>query len=208
MTVIWDWNGTLVDDIALTVRINNEVFDHYGYRHTDVETYRRIFRFPVRAYYRDLGVTDENFIAVADEWAAGYRGGFSACKLYDDAVETVRRFHEAGCRQVILSASKRDVLLEQVALYPGLNGMFDEILGIDNIYADGKTGLAREYLRSGRLDPADAVFLGDTCHDAEVADAIGVRCILISRGHQCEDVLKTAGKEIVPSLSAAAGLIL
>ena len=45
MTILWDWNGTLLSDVPLVVKINNEVFARHGYRLTSEEEYRRIFRF-------------------------------------------------------------------------------------------------------------------------------------------------------------------
>ena len=42
----------------LVVRINNEVFARHGIRQTNAEEYRRLFRFPVQDYYRDMGVSN------------------------------------------------------------------------------------------------------------------------------------------------------
>lgn len=208
MVILWDFNGTLIDDIDLTVQINNTVFDGHGYRHTDVETYRKIFTFPVKTYYTRLGVSDEDFDTVANEWAATYARRCGEAGLMAGAAEAVARFKAAGFRQVIISASKQDVLRRQVDSYPELKGQFDAVLGLDNIYAVSKVQVARDYLSRSGLDPAEAVFLGDTCHDAEVAAAIGVRCMLISGGHQCDDVLRTAGVPVLPGLSAAADMLL
>ena len=44
-TVFWDWNGTLVADVPLVVRVNNQVFANHGFRFTDEEEYRRLFAF-------------------------------------------------------------------------------------------------------------------------------------------------------------------
>ena len=106
MTILWDWNGTLVADVPLVVRVNNEVFARHGYRQTTKEEYRRLFRFPVIDYYRDLGVKDEDFPAIAREWNEGYVAGFHEVPLAPGAVEAVRRFREAGFRQVIVSARR------------------------------------------------------------------------------------------------------
>lgn len=68
--------------------------------------------------------------------------------------------------------------------------------------------LAKDYLSLKGYDPADTVFLGDTSHDAEVARAIGCRCLLISGGHQCDAVLRQVpGVEVLPSLRAAADVL-
>ena len=192
MTILWDWNGTLLSDVPLVVKINNEVFARHGYRLTSEEEYRQIFRFPVKDYYTDIGVTDEDFPLVAKEWNEGY----------------VANFHDAGFHQAIISASQVDQLRAQVVKFPELDDMFDDILGLGDVYAVSKVQLAKDYLSRKGYDPADTVFLGDTSHDAEVARAIGCRCLLISGGHQCDAVLRQVpGVEVLPSLRAAADVL-
>ncbi len=205
MTILWDWNGTLLSDVPLVVKVNNEVFSRHGYRLTSEEEYRRLFRFPVKEYYTEIGVSDEDFPVIAREWNAGYVANFHLARLHEGAAETVRRFHEAGFHQAIVSASQIDQLRAQVALFPELTGMFDDILGLDNVYAVSKVQLAKDYLARGHFRPEETVFLGDTDHDAEVARAIGCRCMLISGGHQCDEVLhQVKDAKIMPSLLAVA----
>ena len=129
MTILWDWNGTLLSDVPLVVKINNEVFARHGYRLTSEEEYRQIFRFPVKDYYTDIGVTDEDFPLVAKEWNEGYVANFHLAQLHQTAAEAVHRFHDAGFHQAIISASQVDQLRAQVVKFPELDGMFDDILG-------------------------------------------------------------------------------
>ena len=83
--------------------------------------------------------------------------------------------------------------------------MFDAVLGLSNVFAVSKVELAKSYLRDAGFSPEDTVFIGDTDHDAEVARAIGCRCLLISGGHQCDEVLYTVpDATVLPSLLAAA----
>lgn len=201
MTIFWDWNGTLVDDVDTVVKINNQVFAQHGYPPTTAEEYRRLFRFPVIEYYRDLGVTDEDFRLIAKEWNEGFVAAFPQVPLKKDAPETLRRFREAGFQQVIISASQQDQLRAQVKQFPELQGMFDEVLGLGNVYAVSKVQLAKDYLARSGVDPANALFIGDTTHDAEVAAAIGCPCRLISGGHQMDAVLSTAGVPVLQSLT-------
>lgn len=60
-TVFWDWNGTLVADVPLVVRVNNQVFANHGFRLTDEEEYRRLFCFPVKDYYEKMGVSEADY---------------------------------------------------------------------------------------------------------------------------------------------------
>ena len=121
MTILWDWNGTLLSDVPLVVKINNEVFARHGYRLTSEEEYRRIFRFPVKDYYTDIGVTDEDFPLVAKEWNEGYVANFHLAQLHKTAAEAVHRFHDAGFHQAIISASQVDQLRAQVVKFPELS---------------------------------------------------------------------------------------
>ena len=65
--VFWDWNGTLLDDLAYAVDVRNRVFPRFGLPPIDsLERYYEQFTFPVRLYYERAGVTDANFTAVAN----------------------------------------------------------------------------------------------------------------------------------------------
>lgn len=192
MTILWDWNGTLVADVPHVVRMNNQTLARFGYRPTSEEEYRAKFRHPVQDYYRDLGVTDEDFPRIAKAWNQAYVDGFDCVPLNQGAAEAVRRFRETGYKQVIISASQVDQLRKQVMHFPELRGMFDEVLGLDNQLAVSKVHLAVEYLKRTGDRAEDCVFLGDTTHDAETAAAIGCRCFLIEGGHQETRVLSTA----------------
>ncbi len=191
MTILWDWNGTLVADVPHVVEMNNLVLEQFGYRHTSEEEYRAKFRHPVHDYYYDLGVTAEDFPKIAKVWNKAYVDGFDRVPLSKGAAEAVRRFRESGHKQVIISASQVDQLRAQVEHFPELRGMFGEVLGLSNQLAVSKVHLAVDYLERTGERAEDCVFLGDTTHDAETAAAIGCRCFLIEGGHQERAVLDT-----------------
>ena len=58
------------------------------------------------------------------------------------------------------------------------------------------------------VDPADCAMIGDTLHDADVARALGSRCILVCEGHQLKSTLETAGCEVAKDLTEARDKIL
>ena len=206
--VLWDWNGTLLDDVQTAVDVNNEIFPRFGFPPLgEVADYHRLFRFPVREYYRDLGVTDDIFPAVANAWSEGYMEKSAGCRLQKHALEALEAFHQAGFQQAILSASKEEYLHEQIARYP-IGGYFKAALGLTHIYATSKVDLAKDFLKDHGVDPVKAVFLGDTLHDAEVAEAIGCGCILIARGHQPWQTLRKAGVPVFEDLEKAKEYVL
>lgn len=206
--IVWDWNGTLLDDLRYAMDVRNRSFPAFSLPTIDsVEDYHRQFTFPVRTYYERAGVTEENFEAVAHAWMAEYVRGFSCVKLHADARETLERFHKAGLRQVMLSATRRDMLAKQVTPF-GILPYFSELLGLSDIYAGSKEAIGRAYLEGCGIPADETVLIGDTLHDADVARSLGARCVLVSRGHQSAETLRASGFPVVNSLREAADRLL
>lgn len=116
-----------------------------------------------------------------------------------DALETVQALEKLGVRQVIVSASQQQALDAQVE-EQGLSHYFQAKLGIFNIYAGGKAGLAGEYLQRQGIAPSRALFVGDTLHDWEVAREAGCSCVLVAQGHQSKRLLETAGVPVLDGI--------
>ena len=147
--VLWDWNGTLLDDLEYSIQVRNAIFPAFHLPLLEsVEEYHRQFTFPVRLYYQRAGVTDEIFDDVAHAWMAEYERCMDTIPLHEDAVKTVERFQRAGLRQTVLSASEQTLLRRQLALY-GLEGRFDAILGRGDIYGGHRPGISAGQRRSG-----------------------------------------------------------
>ena len=58
--VIWDWNGTLVDDTWLCVEIINKLLKKRNLKLVTIDDYKEKFMFPVREYYIELGFNFED----------------------------------------------------------------------------------------------------------------------------------------------------
>ena len=202
--VLWDWNGTLLDDLTYAIGVRNRTFPAFGLpRIGSVAEYHRQFTFPVRRYYERAGVTDETFVAVAHAWMAEYVRGFGTVPLHVDAAEALARFAAAGVRQAVLSATRRDMLESQIARFP-IRDYFTDVLGLSDIYARSKEAVGLDYLARCGVPAASTLMIGDTLHDAEVARAMGTGCVLVARGHQSRETLLTAGVPVMDTLLEAA----
>ena len=203
MLVFWDWNGTLLDDLQYSIGVRNRAFSRLGLRTVqDLDTYYREFTFPIHQYYLNAGVPEEMFDAAAHEWIAEYENGFFNVPLRTDAIETLDLFQSSGYSQVLLSATKHEYLERQVSCYP-IRHYFSDVLGLGNIYAKSKTEIAIDYMTKKGYVGNDAVVIGDTLHDAEVAKASNAFCILTCGGHQDREALKKADVPIANSLKEA-----
>lgn len=207
--VIWDWNGTLLDDVDVSIEAMNRVLERYGLERLNKERYRKIFRFPVRNYYElagfDFGKVD--FEKPALEFIEEYYSLVGAAGLSHGALEAVTRLSESSIRQVILSASERESLIGQVRRL-GIEGRFTDILGINNHFAASKAELALKWISDNNLDKNNTVFIGDTTHDFETASAAGCPCVLVSSGHQNADALRAVSTNIARDITEAAQMVL
>jgi phosphoglycolate phosphatase len=207
--VIWDWNGTLLDDLSLCLGVINGMLRRRRMREVSREEYRAVFTFPVRQYYLALGFdfARESFEALSQEFIAGYEAGRPACPLQPQVRTTLERIAATERRQVLLSASAQDSLNEAVRAFE-LDGFFDRVSGLDNIYAHSKVETGRKLVASLSCAPAEAVLVGDTLHDAEVAQALGTSCVLVAHGHQSRARLQQqADTPVVDSLRELAELV-
>lgn len=203
--LIWDWNGTLLDDLDLSVDVMNTLLARRGLPRLDRARYHALFDFPVRTYYGRLGfdpVTD-GFERLSVEFIAGYDARRLESGLHRDAVSVLAAAATAGMRQSILSAYRHETLHEIVAHF-GLTPHFDHIAGLDNIHAHSKVALGRDLVRRLPVAPADILLVGDTLHDLEVARELGIGCALIAGGHHPAARLQATGARVYTDLAAFA----
>ena len=205
--VIWDWNGTLLDDVTVCLAVMDRMLTRRDLAPIgDVERYREIFTFPVRDYYAlaGLDMEAEPFVELADEYMTGYRAASGACPLMDGAAETLGELDRMGAVQILASASRQDDLERQVA-ERGLAGRFSAVLGMSDQLGGGKAGLAARYLAENGVDPADVVFVGDSVHDWEQARELGCKCVLIAAGHQSKARLAATGAAVLDDIRRLPG---
>ena len=198
--IIWDFNGTLLDDVAETLEATNVILARHGVPMLDdADAYRRVFGFPVIDYYEKIGLARENFELYADEWVAEYNRRAPRAGLYPGCREALAFFRSAGCVQYLLSATEREMLAYQLAPL-GIAAYFAEIIGQDDTRAHGKLAAAVEWSKKVRLDAA--LLVGDSLHDAEVAAAIGADCVLLACGHQDRARLEATGCRVFDTVFA------
>ena len=187
--LLWDFNGTLFDDVEACIQSANALLGHYDMPPlASVEAYRANFGFPVIDYYKKLGFDFEkhSYADLAVEWVAYYLKYSVLSTLYPDVTRALEAVKLLGISQLILSASEQGMLERQVGEL-GIRSYFDGLLGMDDIHAHGKEAIARKW-REKNPD-ARVLFIGDTDHDAEVARAIGADYILLASGHQSAERL-------------------
>lgn len=195
--IIWDWNGTLFDDIELCKDIINNVLKKRKMPTLTYEVYREIFTIPVEEYYKKAGFdfSKEPFEKVGREWVDEYEQRKYEANLSNGAFETVVSIHAQGISQSILSAYKQNTL-DEIAAKFGLTKYMSNIVGLDHIYATGKNELGKKLMLKLGNRESNSLMVGDTVHDYEVANEIGADCVLLSSGHQSREHLLQCGVKV------------
>ena len=195
--ILWDFNGTILDDVDVGIESVNTLLKKRGLPLIpDADYYRGVFGFPIIKYYERLGFdfSVEPFAELAVEWVDEYMSRVSDASVNKDIVSLIKRGRAEGLGQVLVSATEREMLSNQL-LEIGIFDLFDEVFGLDNIHAVNKISAAMAWREKN--PSAKAVCVGDTDHDFETAKAIGADCVLLCGGHQSSEYLLGLGCPVV-----------
>ncbi len=208
--VVWDWNGTLFEDMLACIEAMDELLRQKGLKCiSGIDEYRSKFCFPVKKYYGRLGfnLDIDPFENLAHTYIKNYAIEHKKAKLFNGATDVLEQLKRSGVKQYVISASEQNSLLEQMNPFD-ISHYFTEVMGIDNHYAISKVDLAKQWFLKSKVDLSEIVFISDSAHDFEVATAVGCPCILIANGHQNIDQLKMTSAIIVDNITETVGYIL
>ncbi len=200
--VIWDFNGTILNDGHILVAVNNEMNRERGLPEISYDYYRENFDHPPKPFYEGLGYdfSKEDYGEISRQFLERYELRQQAASPSPHVEDCLRQLHEQGIPQIIVSAHKEDMLLRHVERL-GIRHYFSHISGEGSHIIGGKVERARALAESGAYDFSHAILIGDTTHDYHTAQAMGASCILYSGGHQTLERLKTAGVPIIDDFS-------
>ena len=200
--IVWDWNGTLVNDAWLFVELMNEELKQRNLSLIDIEKYKEHFTFPVKQYYKNLGFDfkKENFKEVGYNFIQKYKKRKHEPLLFEEAKEILKTISGLGISQSIVSAQEHSLLQESVAHYQ-ITNFFESINGIEHYYADSKIKVAEKNVHALGYINQEVMIVGDTAHDLEVANTLNIKCVLFSGGHYSKRRLKLTGGTIINNLA-------
>ena len=200
--ILFDWNGTLIDDAWIFVDILNALLKKRDLNQIDLIEYQELFCFPLSDFYQNLGfdVTPDAFSVLKEDFVFEYNKRQFSAHLFPDTVDTLNKIKSHNVQLSILSASNQKIL-NSLANFYSINCFFSHVLGVDNYEAVGKESLGFELLKNLSESQSDITMVGDTDLDYRVSQKLGIDCILISRGHQTHKRLSALGCPVVHSLT-------
>ena len=200
-TIIWDWNGTLLNDIDICLSSINKLLIERGLSSLNKNDYKDIFTFPVKEYYKKAGFDfqKEPFDDVAVGFMNLYHQKLPEAKIFDNVEPLLKTLQDNNFKQIMVSAMEHNSLITTVK-EKGIYDYFDRISGIGDIFAHSKIENARAIVKELNLNPETICLIGDTIHDYEVAMELGTCCLLVSNGHQSFHRLSESSATIVKNL--------
>ncbi|MCX5200857.1 HAD hydrolase-like protein [Streptomyces sp. NBC_00237] len=204
--LVWDWNGTLLDDIHAVVGASNAAFAEIGLPAITVERYRELYCIPIPTFYERLmgrPPTDEEWLVMDAAFHRHYVELRAACGLTDGVEEILTGWGAAGRSQSLLSMYGHDELVPVVRGY-GIERHF--------VRVDGRTGpsggtkavhMVRHLAALEGVEAARVVVIGDAVDDALAAAHVGAGAVLYTGGSHSRAVLEAAGVPVVDSLTDA-----
>jgi len=199
--IIWDWNGTLLNDVDMCIDCMNQLLKARNLPLLNLIKYREVFTFPVQNYYQKIGIDFEKdpFDIIGHDFMDLYFKALPACQLFPEAEKVLSHFHQLGKKQFVLSAMEHKSLKKSLIDF-GISQYFDNVYGIDNHLAAGKTERAFQLTQENNIETEKTILIGDTLHDHEVANDLHIHSILIAEGHQSKSSLTHAGVSVLNSI--------
>lgn len=200
--IIWDFNGTLLDDTDICIDSINPLLTKRNLLPINKVIYQDAFTFPVEDYYKAIGFdfSKEDFKIPAMQFIDNYTLNLPKAQLFPKVSETLAQIKSMGINQYVLSAMQ-EPFLRKTLKELDIASYFKEMAGIQDHYAKGKIERGIKLFESNNINPKESLLIGDTLHDKEVAESLGIKSILIANGHQSEKRLKKQTDTVVTDLN-------
>lgn len=205
--IIWDWNGTLLNDIGASLASVNDMLAKRGREPIDINYYKECIGVPIIKFYEKVfNMDNEDYSLIIKQYNEGYLYHLKNSGLTDGAVEALEFFKKSGAKQIVVSSSNNEQVCTNVKKY-GISKYFDAILGAGDFFAASKIERAKAYLSENEAKKSEILVIGDLEHDAEMADILGVDCILLTSGHEHPERLKNAKKPLADNLFSVINIV-
>ncbi|MFD4375179.1 HAD family hydrolase [Streptomyces sp. NPDC058486] len=203
--LVWDWNGTLLDDIGAVIGATNAAFAELGLEPLTLERYRELYTVPVpRFYERLMGrlPTDAEWLLMDGTFHRHYWERAEGCALTSGAAELLAARQTTGATQSLLSLAPHAELLPLVRRH-GIAERFVRVDGRTDRSTDGKSANMVRHLEALAVPAERIVVIGDAADDAVAAAHVGAKAVLFTGGSHSRASLERVGVPVVDSLEEA-----
>jgi phosphoglycolate phosphatase-like HAD superfamily hydrolase len=203
--LVWDWNGTLVDDHTAVVAAVNDALATLTLPAIDSDAFRTWFTRPVQRFYEQAAgrpLEPGEWRALDAAYHDSYGARVDGLALAPDALGALAAAETAGLGQSLLSMWRHQDLVPLVERL-GIGRFFVRVDGLRVPGGGAKTDHLVEHLAAIGVEATAALLVGDALDDLAAARAVGAGCVLYDGGSHHRDALEATGAPVVDTLTAA-----
>lgn len=206
--IIWDWNGTLLDDFALVLEAVNSASLSIGRQHVSADDYKTHYQRPVKRFYESLNgspISQADWLQIDQDFHNYYTERVLQAPLFPHVSDLLAAVSTSGQTQSLLSMAPNDHLHPTVAAYD-LSHHFQHIQGLSGTAGSAKAehlGTHLDELVSLGIGTQNAVMIGDTPDDAIAAREHNIPAVLFNGGSHHREHLEAVGVPVVDTLEEA-----
>lgn len=197
--IIWDFNGTVIDDVDTSVAAVNDMLLARNLPPTNKAEYTRDLIMPLDKYYSTVGIHNADIPTLSIEFRQKCLENSHLSKIFPDFFPVVKFSAELGIKNVLMSSLYEEFLFDEIEKY-NLKQYFDDIIGMKDTHVGSKYENAEKYIKRSGISVQNVLFLGDLISDYEIAKKLGANCILIPRGHTSKKRCIKCGATVCDSL--------
>ena len=180
--IIWDYNGTVVDDVKTSVAAVNAMLRARSLPPTDLDTYKETLTMPLDKYYESVGIINPDISVLSIEFQKYCDKYSHMSKIFDGFDEVINLTKKLSITNILLSSLYEGFLVKEAEKY-SITECFDKIIGLKDTSVSSKLNNAKKYLTDMGLSTESVLFVGDLTTDYNMAKALGCKCVLIPNGH-------------------------
>ncbi len=200
-TIIWDFNGTLVDDVYAALGAVNDMLTRRNQNIITIDEYYKAVDTPIWKFYQQVFIPDTITPEEAiKEFDSGYEKHLKQEPLMEGAADVLSYLSSLNKRQLVVSASHIEKVSARLEAL-GIIGYFQKVLALTDYNAGDKTFLAQQYFSDNGINPEEVVVIGDCVADWQMAKALYCDCILNTKGHQSRREFAVSDAVIIDSLT-------
>jgi phosphoglycolate phosphatase len=200
--IVWDWNGTLLDDSDLVLECVNLILARVDFTPISIDKLREIQTAPFEVLYRSLGIPQEKIDILLSEnhiFHDYYESRSDSAPLRKGASDLLHRLKKNNVSNIIVSNHITDQIVRLLKKHD-IQGLFDNVMAFSNSatqFSHPKGERVRHHIEAEGLNASNALIVGDTREEIGIARDLGMESIAITGGVLAEHLLCEAKPDYV-----------
>lgn len=190
--IIFDWSGVVKDAIKSHLWVVNRMFKHFGAKEISLDELKENWKQPYMLFYEKYlpKVTEKEQDIVYKE--AILSPECPKAESFPGILKLIKKLKERGLYLTVITSDLPDTVFQEIKDY-GLDGVFDNVV----VNVNDKSKAVEDLILKKKFNPEEAVIIGDSNHEIEIAREIGIKSVAVSWGFFTEERLKAENPDFM-----------